>query len=333
MYKDKSMDDIFNDAAAGNVEAIGLRPPVDTHIKLSVVIATYNRAGTLVTTLDALTGQTLPMVLWEIVVVDNNSPDDTRMAVDNFAAAHPELNIRVVTEKRQGVSHARNRGIEESVGEYIVVIDDDEQAVPRFLEEYYNLFEGMPDVMAAGGRIIPKYTSPIPRWLSPRTERPIAGTVNFGRKIKPIPEGKFFGGGNHGVRRLMFERYGVYNTELGRTGKDLLAGEEKELYARFKAAGAKMYYLPEAIIYHNIEPERLTPEYFKRLCYRIGRSERVRTLGLSRGAYRKRLLSEAVKWCAAIVLSLGYLITLRPDKGWYLLVMRAEITRGLLSDG
>lgn len=301
------------------------------NIKLSVVIATYNRAATLIATLEALTAQTLPAPLWETVVVDNNSPDDTREAAERFAAEHPRFSIKVVTETAQGVSHARNRGIRESAGDYIVIIDDDEETVPRFLEEYCNLFESMPEVMAAGGRIIPKYESAPPRWLSPRTERPIAGTVDFGKKIRPIPEGKFFGGGNHGVRLVMFERYGMYNTELGRTGKDLLAGEEKELYARFKAAGAPMYYLPEAIIYHNIEPERLTPEYFKRLCLRIGRSERVRTLGISRAAYCKRLLAEAVKWCGALALAAGYTLKLQPSKGKYLLVMRARITRGLLS--
>ncbi len=301
-------------------------------IKLSVVIATYNRSATLIATLEALLAQTLPAGMWEVVVVDNNSTDDTGEAAEGFAAAHPQFNIKVVTETAQGVSHARNRGIEESTGDYIVIIDDDEEAVPRFLEEYYHLFESVPEVMAAGGRIIPKYESEPPPWLSPRTERPIAGTVDFGEKIKPIPQGKFFGGGNHGVRRVMFERYGMYNTELGRTGKDLLAGEEKELYARFRATGAPMYYLPEAIIYHNIEPERLTPEYFKRLCLRIGRSERVRTLGISRAAYAKRLLAGAVKWCGALVLALGYALKFQPEKGKYLLIMRAYITRGLLSE-
>jgi len=301
------------------------------NIKLSVIIATYNRSATLITTLEALLGQTLPPGLWEAVVVDNNSPDDTTEAAKRFAAGHPQFNIHVFSETAQGVSHARNRGISESSGDYIVIIDDDEEAVPRFLEEYYNLFESMPQVMAAGGRIIPKYDSAPPRWLSPRTERPIAGTVDFGKKIRPIPEGKFFGGGNHGVRRVMFESYGMYNTELGRTGKDLLAGEEKELYARFKATGAPMYYLPEAIIYHNIESERLTPEYFKRLCLRIGRSERVRTLGISRAAYAKRLFAEAIKWCGALILALGYTLKFQPSKGKYLLIMRARITRGLLS--
>lgn len=300
-------------------------------MKLSLIIATYNRGERLVATLEVLLRQTLPRDLWEVVVVNNNGTDDTLALFGEFAAAHPEMNARIVTETRQGVSHARNRGIDESRGEYIVIIDDDEEADREFLQQYYDLFEAHPDVMAAGGRIVPKYESDVPKWLSPRTERAIAGTVDFGRKIAPIPEGKFFGGGNHGVRRCMFERYGGYNTDLGRTGKDLLAGEEKELYARFKAAGAKMYYLPGAVIHHLVEPERLTPEYFRRLCYRIGRSERVRTLGISRSAYMKRLLMEAVKWCGAFALAICYLLKGRPAKGKYLIIMRRQITRGLLS--
>ena len=393
-------------------------------IKVSLIIATYNRAPVLGRTLDVLLAQTLPHELWELVVVDNNSPDNTRAAAEEFAAAHPEINMRVVTETAQGVSHARNRGVAESVGEYIVVIDDDEDAIPGLLQQYFDLFEKHPDVMAAGGRIIPAYQNHPPKWLSPRTERAIAGTVNFGRKIGPIPRGKFFGGGNHGVRRTLFEQYGGYNTTLGRVGKDLLAGEEKELYFRFKAAGAKIYYLPEAIIYHHIEPERLTEEYFRRLCLRIGRSEKVRKLGVSgpagsaglrnsydsaldsksssgysdpsdsdssarsldyisssgsagsfdlsgssgggkttggadtlrgkgngamvlktsrgtkngatafktsRGAYAKRLFMEAVKWGGALTLAAGWLFCLQPAKSRYLLIMRWEITKGLLS--
>lgn len=301
------------------------------NVRVSLVIATYNRGERLAATLRVLLRQTLPTQLWEVVVVNNNSADDTLSLFGEFAEEFPGINARIVTETRQGLSHARNRGIAESRGEYIVIIDDDEEAEPEFLEQYFRLFEERPNVMAAGGRIVPKYESPVPKWLSPRTERAIAGTVDFGKRIAPIPAGKFFGGGNHGVRRVMYERHGLYNTELGRTGKDLLAGEEKELYARFKATGAEMYYLPGAVIHHLVEPERLTPEYFRRLCRRIGRSEHVRTLGISRGAYARRLFMEGVKWGGASLLALGYLMRFQPSKGVYLIIMRAEITRGLLA--
>lgn len=300
-------------------------------IKLSLIIATYNRALRLVRALESLTAQTLPAELWEVVVVNNNSTDDTLERFAEFAAAHPDINARVVTETRQGVSYARNRAIEESRGEYIAVIDDDETVNDDFLKEYYDFFENYPRVAAAGGRIVPEYEVPPPKWLSPWTERPIVGTLDLGKRIEPFGRGRFFGGGNMGLRRTVVEKYGVFDPSLGRTGTSLMAGEEKELFYRLQAGGEQIYYLPNAIIHHIIPAERLTREYFTRLCLLIGRSERVRTLGRSRMLYCKRLFMEGVKWGGTLVLALWYLVRLQPAKSKYLLIMRRNITKGLLS--
>ena len=193
--------------------------------RLSLVIATYNRGAKLCRTLDSLLVQTLPQEQWEVVVVNNNSTDDTAARFADYVVAHPQLDARMVLETEQGVSAARNRGIAESRGEYIVVIDDDERVVPEFLERYYSLFESHPEVGAAGGRILPGFESVPPRWMSKYTERTIAGTLDLGDRMREFPEGKFFGGGNHGYRRAVVGRYGGYDTSLGRTGGGLLAGE------------------------------------------------------------------------------------------------------------
>lgn len=299
-------------------------------VRLSLIIATYNRGAKLCVTLDSLLEQTLPQSLWEVVVVDNNSTDDTAARFASYMAAHPNLNARMVRESRQGVSSARNRGIKESRGEFIAVIDDDETVVPEFLEQYYDLFTDRPDVSAAGGRILPRFESRPPGWMSPYTERAIAGTVDLGDRIGEFPEGKFFGGGNHGFRRSVVERYGGYDPALGRTGAVLLAGEEKEFYMRIRKGGERVEYLPGAVIYHIINPERLTRSYFERLCRNIGRSERLRTRSVSGWKYALRLLAEAVKWGGAVVIGCGYLFSGRPEKGLYLLIMRRQITVGLL---
>ncbi|HIW97590.1 MAG TPA: glycosyltransferase [Candidatus Tidjanibacter gallistercoris] len=298
--------------------------------KLSLIIATYNRGGKLCATLDSLLVQTLPQELWEAVVVNNNSTDDTAERFAAYAAAHPELDVRMVEEPVQGVSAARNRGIAESRGEYIVVIDDDETVVPVFLERYYDLFESEPGTAAAGGRILPGFEGVPPRWMSPYTERAIAGTLDLGGRVREFPEGKFFGGGNHGYRRSVVARYGGYDTALGRTGTVLLAGEEKEFYGRLRAGGERIVYLPDAVIYHLVDAGRLTRGYFVRLCRNIGRSERRRTLAASRGAFAVRLVAEAVKWAGAAVLAAGYLLRGAPARGGYLLLMRWQITAGLL---
>lgn len=152
--------------------------------RLSLVIATYNRGAKLCTTLDSLLVQTLPQEQWEVVVVNNNSTDDTAARFADYVVAHPQLDARMVLETEQGVSAARNRGIAESRGEYIVVIDDDERVVPEFLERYYSLFESHPEVGAAGGRILPGFESVPPRWMSKYTERTIAGTLDLGDRMR-----------------------------------------------------------------------------------------------------------------------------------------------------
>ena len=298
--------------------------------ELSLIIATYNRGSKLWTTLNSLICQTLRHDIWELVVVDNNSTDDTASRFAFWAGEHPEIVDVKVPGIIQGYPAARNRGIEESCGRYIVVIDDDEIVAPGFLEEYYRLFSEHADVAAAGGRILPDFEDGTPRWMSKYTERAIAGTLDLGGAVCDFPDGAFFGGGNHGYRRSVVERYGGYDTSLGRTGGVLLAGEEKEFYKRIHAGGERIVYLPDAVIYHLVGRDRLTRDSFMRLCRYLGRIERRCTLSVSNGRYFQRLSVEGIIWGGASVLAVGYCCGGHPSRGGYLLLMRWHITAGLL---
>lgn len=296
---------------------------------VSLVIATYNGAKKLPRTLESLTQQTLDESLWNVVIVNNNSSDNTEQVVEEFMAVHPNIRIKLVSEPQQGLSFARNRGIKESDGEYIVIIDDDEIACPELLAEYFEFLDMHPYAVAAGGKITPYYTTKRPKWLSKITERPIAGTLDLGKEIKVFPEGKYFGGGNMCLRRTAIDYYGDFNTNLGRKGSKLLGGEEKELYMRYYSSGEDIFYLPNAEILHVIDESRLSKEYFRAVCYRIGQSERIRTLSLGRREFNKRVALELFKWCAAMVLALFYCVTLRIEKAGAILLMRKQITLGM----
>ena len=298
-------------------------------ILVSLIIATYNGAKKLPTTLESLTKQTLDREIWEVVIVNNNSTDNTAEVVMEFAKAHPELRVKLVFEPQQGLSFARNRGIDESEGEYIVIIDDDEIACPDLLTEYYEFLDTCPYVVAAGGKITPHYPKRRPLWMSRITERPIAGTLNLGKEIRIFPEGKYFGGGNMCLRRTAINYYGKFDTNLGRRGSKLLGGEEKELYMRYYTSGEDIFYLPKAEIFHIIDESRLTKTYFKAVCYRIGQSERIRTLHNGPKAFRWRIFSEVFKWCATLLIALFYCLTLQFPKAYYLILMRIQISRGL----
>ena len=300
-------------------------------IKLSVIIATYNRWASLQRTLSSFRSQELDRGLWEIVVVDNNSDDDTSAAAAGFATANKELNIKVVAEPRQGLSYARNRGIAESRSEYIVMVDDDVEVNDGFTAAYYQFFQSHPDVAATGGKIAPLYEYQPPRWLTKYTERPIAGTTDLGDKIRPMRKTPI--GCNMAFRRTAVESYGGFDTALGRKGNAALAGEEKEFFGRMLAGGEKIYYVPGALVHHIIPKSRFTDAYFDKVTCGSGASERIRTLNISRWAYIKRLGSEAVKWGGTWVLAAYYNLLGSRSKSRYLIRMRHNISCGLLARG
>lgn len=297
--------------------------------RISIIVATYNRAEQLLRTLESLIRQDISAEEWECVVVDNNSKDDTQLRFAEFAETHSDFNLRMVCEERQGLSFARNRGIRESLGDIVAIIDDDETVNEGFARGYLDLFDRYEIAVAAGGRVVPEYPSGRPFWLSHFTEVPIANPTDWGSSICKFPKGKIPAGGNMAFRREILLKYEGFETTLGRVGGKLTGGEESDLFERLAKGGVEFWYTPNSIIYHIIGNEKLTPDYFKRLAYNTGVSQR------HRAELHDRLfwlyVGEFVKWGVTLVLAAWYLVTLRPAKGWWLLKMRCGITRGMLS--
>lgn len=295
-------------------------------IRLSLIIPTHNRSERLIAALESVIRQDLPAADWECVVVSNNSTDDTVARFGDFAARYPGLNLRLVTEDGPGVSYARNRGIAETSAPLLVFIDDDERINPGFLRAYADFFDAHLDAVVAGGRIIAEYVTGRPAWLSKYTEMPIANPMDFGDAVRPFPAGRVPGGGNMAFRRSAALRYGGFDPSLGRVGRMLIGGEENDFFERLMRGGETCWYVPGAVMWHIIPPEKLTESYFRRLCYNVGVSQRLRA-GMYR-RYPKTLLFESLKWGATLLLSL----TMPPRKSLWLIRMRYEISRGLLSD-
>ncbi len=127
---------------------------MDSPTQITVIICTYNRSQSLRKTLGSIVAEDLPQsVGWEIVVVDNNSSDETRQVVEELRCRYPQR-IRYVFEPKQGVSNARNTGIREARGEILAFIDDDETADTAWLQNLTaNLHSG--EWAGAGGRVVP----------------------------------------------------------------------------------------------------------------------------------------------------------------------------------
>lgn len=299
-------------------------------MKLSVIFCTYNREKYLYNALKSIAKQDFPYQDYEIVMVNNNSTDSTESICKKFQEDYPQVEFHYILETNQGLSYARNRGVKESKGDILVFVDDDATVFEFYLSSIKLFFEAHPDVAACGGPIIPVYEIDKPKWLSHYTEQLIGGALYEGDKVKPFRNGKYPGGGNSAFRKEVFEKYGLFNVELGRKGTGLIGAEEKDLYDRLTKGGEAFYYLPLMGIHHYIPEKKLSESHFRELTYSIGKSERIRTKVASANAFRNRVLGECKKWAGSVVLFFIYALKLSPAKGWKLLQFRWYVSKGLL---
>ena len=298
---------------------------------ISVILCTYNRERYIYPVLKSIAEGSFPRSEYEIVLVNNNSTDNTEGECHRFVADYPDVTFRYCIEPQQGLSYARNCGIREAAGDVLVYVDDDALVNKEYLKTYADFFARNSDAVAAGGPILPQYDGcEEPAWMSHYTRQLVTGKLYLGEKEKEFPRGAFPGGGNAAYRSSVFDAVGLFNVELGRKGNSLIGAEEKDLFDKMTTQGMKFYYLPTAILYHLIPPKKLTQDYFDRLTYGIGVSERYRTQQIGTGKYLKRLVKEVVKWAATLLLWIGFALRCQFAKGNKLIIFRYNVTRGLL---
>lgn len=297
---------------------------------LSIVVCTYNRDKYLYGALKCIAENGFPADAYEIILVNNMSTDNTEAECQRFGHDYPNVDFRYFVETNQGLSYARNRGIEESRGETLLFLDDDSYIQQDYLKNLQRQLNDHPEADAFGGKIDPIFESgEAPKWLS-KWNYSWVSAIDMGDRVCQF-EGKAFPiGANMGIRKAMLEKIGVFNTQLGRSKKNLMGGEEKDLFERIQQQGGLIYYFPDVIVNHVIPPTRTTKDYVKRLGEGVGRSERIRTLGISRWKYLKRLFSELVKWGGTAILWLGFALKGQIEKGNILFTFRRKVTSGLL---
>lgn len=297
---------------------------------LSIIVCTYNRDKYLYGALKCIAENGFPADAYEIILVNNMSTDNTESECQKFRNDYPDINFRYFVETNQGLSYARNRGIEESRGETLLFLDDDSYIQQDYLKNLQRQLNDHPEADAFGGKIDPIFESgEAPKWLS-KWNYSWVSAIDLGEKVCHIKGKAFPIGANMGIRKAMLEKAGVFNTQLGRSKKNLMGGEEKDLFERIRQEGGSIYYFPDVLVQHVIPPTRTTKDYVKRLGEGVGRSERIRTLGVSRWKYLKRLLSELVKWGGTTVLWLGFALKRQFEKGNILFTFRRKVTSGLL---
>ena len=234
-------------------------------ILISVVVCTYNRAQLLETALKSLHEQALDPALYEIVVVDNNSSDNTRAVAESFSRRM--LNCRCCFEATQGLSHARNRGWEEARGEYVAYVDDDCILPKQWLVTADAIIDRYsPGVF--GGPYYAFYNTPRPVWWKDGYR-----SHEHAEKARALTAGEYLSGGNVFFRRTLLEALGGFDPGLGMSGGKVAYGEETALLRRLRAITPDqlIYYDPSLYVYHLVPAEKMTMRWIVRQRFAAGR--------------------------------------------------------------
>lgn len=221
---------------------------------LSVIVCTHNRANLLKKCLESLTEQTYSNI--EIIVIDNNSTDNTKDVASQFSK------VLYYFESKVGLSHARNTGYEKANGNYVAYIDDDAYAPREWCEQIIkNIHEHPFDV--CGGKILPYYESKKPIWFDDRLEIRNYGKTGF------VPRDKIrfgFPGSNIILKKEHIVNFGGFDPNLGMSGNKIGLGEETSLCLKISKQHNKFYHDSDLFVYH------FTPKKNTTLSYRIKRN-------------------------------------------------------------
>lgn len=212
-------------------------------MKLSIIVATCNRVGSLQSLLESISNWSLPSSLnWELLIIDNNSKDATREVTESFVRKYPSR-VRYLFEGAQGKSFAVNRGVRESTGDLLVFTDDDCIPDSRWLENIAAEFASRPDLGILGGRI--ELFNPDDKPITIRTWRDR-------RVLSSAPDAFFFVAGcNMAIRRDVLRSVGDFDPKLCPGSRKDLVAEDADLIYRAFLKGIRVEYDPDVLVYHN----------------------------------------------------------------------------------
>lgn len=234
-------------------------PSAIEDIVISLCICTYNRAESLRRTLESVARQERCEGRMEILLIDNNSSDRTREIVEDFSKVIP---LRYFFESAQGLSQARNRGLREFRGRYLLFTDDDVRLAANWVKCFEAATRANPDAEYFGGRILPDWLNNKPDWIG---EAPLPlidgllGWFDLGANSRRFDVGDSGpNGASFAVSRRLTQMVGPFDVDLGCVGRARGRGEETDWIARAKVLDAKGVYVGEAVCWHRVEDASLT---------------------------------------------------------------------------
>lgn len=278
---------------------------------ISVVVCTYNRAALLRRALQSLFAQKAEKRSYEIIVIDNNSADDTPATVEALKAESP-VNLCYFRETRQGNAYARNAGVEQARAPLVAFLDDDCIADENWLSTIKSTFDRDPELAFVGGRVLPVWESDPPSWLSPSHWAPLA-LLDYGTEERKISGQTPLGllTANIAVRKEVFDQLGGFLPSLQRVKGSIGSMEDHEFLLRICRGGKCGLYLPDLITWAGVDPQRMTKAYHRR--WHTGHGHFYAVLkdpewerskfslaGVPSHLYKETVL-HALRWCASIL--------------------------------
>jgi glycosyltransferase involved in cell wall biosynthesis len=245
---------------------------MDPEMNVTVILCTYNRCDALAAALDSVAASVVPPSFnWEVLIVDNNSKDQTQEVVDQFSKKHPGR-FRYFFEPKQGKSHALNSGIREAHGEVLAFMDDDITVEPDWLYELVRPL-AKSEWAGTGGRVYLPKDFVVPDWMAVEGHHSLVTILAlFDLGPDPAPISKPPIGNNMAFRKSVFAKYGNFRTDLGPTPGSEIRYEDTEFGARVMRGGGKILYVPSAIVRHEVPERRLKQEYFLSYHFDYGRA-------------------------------------------------------------
>ena len=297
---------------------------------LSIIICSYNRASYISDALTSLYNQSSELDNFEVIIVDNNSTDNTKEVYVIWRQTNMNGQFTFISETKQGASFARNTGATIAKGEWVCFMDDDAVATPNYVENILKHIQNKPDAVGFGGRIIPKYIPSEPKWMSYYVSS-LIGNFDYAPIACAFENGKYPLESNMIVKKSVYDQIGGFNVNLpGVVGTLRIGGEGKELFYKILALGHIIYYDPAICVHHVVEVKKLTSEYMYRVASGIGRGEKTRTLAISKAAYLIKVLEYFLKLGAAVILGFKYALQFTPSKIWPIVKFRIDALKGLL---
>ncbi len=290
-------------------------------MELSIIVCTYNRAQFLPDALESIKNQNISGKDFELIVINNNSTDSTETICKKFERENPGINFQYHIETSQGLSFARNKGIEVSKGKIIAFIDDDAIAEPDYASNILKVVNKNPDHAGFGGKVLPIYPNKTePAWMSKYIQG-VVSKVDYGEKQGPFDKKKYPVGCNMIFRRSIFDEVGTFNTELK------FRSDDKFIFLKLRDHNKKILYAPGIVVHHNIDASRLTYNFIVKLCIQIGATEKIRLRQNPMGLFNK--FSEYIwKLVASFILSMIFLLQRSPEKARYIVLVRWYILIG-----